>query len=440
VAEVTATLTSRDCVIRSAEKWASFFEGDRGWANVVSGFRARNVRGRALKATAIERGWRIDHAGPCTVEVRYRVDFAFGRRQWEAGNEQVAYAGDDVVYTTGLPLFLLGDDGPARVTMRVPTGWRVASPLPRDGEALSFSASNHSSLLENTWVIGDAFVRDFAAGSFTVTIALLGDMRAGADVLADAFGRIVPRYTALAAPPDGSRYMFVVFPGPEDGESFRDSFAVTTVHPPTVRNRIVWGNHLSHELLHYWMGHLLAPSTEAEDSLQWFIEGVTEYIANKTLFRQGLLSEVDYMNLLGRRLGVYELTRVNPNFMEVSPAAAGAQKWRNRPLVYDGGASIGLCLDARIARGSGGARGIEDVVRALLARHRDGTPFTLQEVVDESSAAAGVDFSDFFSRYVSGLERIPIEECARDAGYDVLSHGYAVFLERVSSSPSQPQR
>lgn len=85
----------------------------------------------------------------CDVELTYRVDFSFGRKKWPAGNEQVALLIDRSIYTTGLPLFVLGaGERPAVVRFEIPDQWQVSTPWALTGAPLEYLAPDRKTLLE----------------------------------------------------------------------------------------------------------------------------------------------------------------------------------------------------------------------------------------------------------------------------------------------------
>jgi predicted metalloprotease with PDZ domain len=428
---VVAHLRSKSCTFRTSDHWADFFPDDkRGWFRFISDVSATQS-GKPVKIEAVDHGFHVSSAAPCELSVQYKVDFAFGRQQWPSGNEQVAYTDASAIYTTGLPLFLLDDDaGPSTIKFELPADWRVATPwepIARD----RYRARDREALLSNTLVFGRAFIQTFDAQNFHVTVALLGNLAPSATLVSSTFTALVPDFTDMFGDKSPGRYMVALIPGPEDGESYTDSFAVATSEAPTELNKIVWANHLAHELLHYWMGGKISSAESDTASLEWFTEGFTEYLANRALADENIYSEEQFLDRMGRHLGAYVMTRENPNFQKVTPIQSGAHKWANRPLVYSGGATIGFCLDGRIRKASGGKRSLRDVMRALYrAQTVDHKPLTLRAIANEASRAAGQSLDDFFKRHVEGTDALDLKACAADHGLVARVHNNDVFLTR----------
>jgi predicted metalloprotease with PDZ domain len=339
------------------------------------------------------------------------------------------------VYSTGLALFVVGDEGETEVSVEVPRGWQFASPWEPVGRG-RYRAVNHAALIDNTFVVGKSAVQAFTAGQFTVEVALLGQPASSAQALQSAFSRVAPRLVQIFGDDRKGRYMIVLIRGPEDGESYESSFAVATENAPTATNRIIWANHLSHELTHYWIGTSIAPTDDDDAKYKWFTEGFTEYTANLALFEVGVYSRADFESRMVRHFGTYLLTRENPLFMKTSLEAAGEHQWQNRPLIYSGGATLAFCLDSQIRRASRGQRTIADLLRRLFARSQKGEHFTSDAFVAETSKLTGVPMNKFYSDFVEGTKVLPIEECAVARNMTVLVHGYDVFV--VDGGPNGP--
>ena len=152
----------------------------------------------------------------------------------------------------------------------------------------------------------------------------------------------------------------------------RISFAVSTEHALSADNRIVWGNHLAHELTHYWIGQAIAPSSDNDDALKWFTEGFTEYLANRALLETRIIDPAEFRELMAHHMSNYLLTRENPFFMNTSLQDAGGKAWSNRPLIYSGGAVFAFCLDERIRKDSNRRKDLSTAMRDLFNEAEDG--------------------------------------------------------------------
>jgi len=429
-ASVRARLQVVDGVVEMSDFWASFFEDPRGWASFVRGVAARDSAGRRLSVKAIRGSrWLIGggYSGP--IELTYDVDFEFARQQWPAGNEQVALVSGMSLYTTGLPLFIYSaTTARASVVIQVPDDWKVSTSWAR-APANGYTATDRDRLLRNALAVGRYHAEEIAAGGMQLRIALLGPMAQSAEVIRQTFRAILDYFVTLFEDRSAGQFLMVVLPGPNDGEAYFDSFASSQPEVPTLANRLVWGGSLAHEFFHYWNGKRIDSDPEWRSERQWFSEGFTEFYANRALHDLGMIDGDTYLEVVSQSISMHLLWASNPYFADVTIKDAGTRKWPNRPGVYDSGFAVGFCLDGIIREQTGGARGLDDLMREMNRRFgRTGTHYRYEDVVEVASFVAGSDLSPFFQRYVTGKTPLPVPACAGRVGLDALVDGYHAYL------------
>ena len=132
---------------------------------------------------------------------------------------------------------------------------------------------------------------------------------------------------------------------------------------------------LTHETLHNWLNGL------GEETSQWWSEGSTSYYTPVLAYRAGLTDLDQFaaaMNDLARLY--YENPRSQLPNDEVtrlffSDGDAQVVPYQRGPLYF-------AQLNARIRRASDGRRGVDDLVKALLAARRTGGPYSKGAWVD----------------------------------------------------------
>lgn len=403
----------------------------RGWATFVRDLRATDGSGREIPLTPIDSiaAWSLPEsvAGPLTLE--YDVDLAFAHEPYPPGNEQAGQAFEDALYLVTKPLFVVSEAvGAAAVEFSLPAGWDAAAPWERiesaNGVAASFRVPDNQSLLRNSLIVGRFGTIRLQEGGIDLTLALPGAMREVEPLVGSALGGPLRRFLALfPGSPPGAYLMTFFYAAAEDGESFLDSSAFTTTQPVIPDGAILWANFLAHELLHFWIGQRIRGEEYATS--QWIGEGFTEYLANLTLVREGIVDELTFRRKAEKHVGNYLYYQWSSAF-ETPILEAGQRKGYNRFGVYDGGWVVALCLDARLRQRSDGVRTFEDLLGALWAEFgRPGIPYRHDEFVATASAVAGEDLSGFFAEYVAARETLPVEECLRTLGYTLYAKQYA---------------
>ncbi|HWL27790.1 MAG TPA: peptidase M61, partial [Burkholderiaceae bacterium] len=189
---------------------------------------------------------------------------------------------------------------------------------------------------------------------------------------------------------------------------------------------------VSHEYFHTWNVKRIKPAVfapydlrrEAHTGLLWVFEGFTSYYDDLMLLRAGVISQDDYLRLVGK---VISNVRRAGGRTKQSVAESSFDAWtryykqdENSPnaLVsyYTKGSLVALGLDITLRHATHGEKSLDDVMRLLWDRYgrefytgsadagvaEDAMPALIQE-------ATGVDVSDFIARYAYGREDVPLE-------------------------------
>ena len=168
-------------------------------------------------------------------------------------------------------------------------------------------------------------------------------------------------------------------------------------------------------------------SQEMHTELLWVFEGITSYYDDLLLLRSGLISESDYLELLGQTV-----TRVirGHGRRRQSVADSSFDAWTKfykqdansgNAIVsyYAKGALIALALDLKLRSETGGRVSLDDVMRACWSRWGEtgeGMPELGLEAV--SAEVSGLDLGDFFDATVRGTGELPLEQLLSEHGVD----------------------
>jgi predicted metalloprotease with PDZ domain len=243
------------------------------------------------------------------------------------------------------------------------------------------------------------------------------------------FVPVLHEYLRIFPQTPATHMYFAFFHGAEEnGEGYLNSTTLTMVDAITPVDRIFWTNLLAHEIFHHWNGGLLVPRDDEKAS--WFTEGVTEYIANRTLIRTSLISQSLFLKKLETHVGMYNYWIWAPPFQKSSLQSAVADgdgdKNINRPGIYDGGVVAAFCLDTMIQKQTYGRKSLEDLLRLMMTRYGlPGMQWALSDLVRDASEVAGTPLDGFFSRYIAARERLPVKQCLADAGFDAALAEYS---------------
>lgn len=148
-----------------------------------------------------------------------------------------------------------------------------------------------------------------------------------------------------------------------------------------------------------WNGGLVRPT----DSASWFLEGGTNYFADLALLGTGLGSKSDLKIF---DAWIYYKSKLSL----VDEPLAGTS---STEMIYLKGELVTYLLNERIEEATGGQKNIYDFASYLFQNYNQRV-LSNDDILQAVNAATGQDFSDFFSKYVYGTERIQSAEL--DAG------------------------
>ncbi|NYT65668.1 M61 family metallopeptidase [Alcaligenaceae bacterium] len=195
---------------------------------------------------------------------------------------------------------------------------------------------------------------------------------------------------------------------------------------------------VSHEYFHTWNVKRIKPAVfapydtlrENHTRLLWVFEGFTSYYDDLMLLRSGVITETDYLRLLGKTISNVQRS---PGQFKQSVAESSFDTWtrfykqdENSPnaLVsyYTKGALVALGLDLTLRHASNDKHSLDDVMRLMWERYgRDfyqgqalGIPEdAMGRLIQE---ACGIDVADFITRYAHGTEELPLQQLLENAG------------------------
>ncbi|MEX2151960.1 MAG: hypothetical protein WD825_01400 [Gemmatimonadaceae bacterium] len=397
-----------------------------GWATFVRDLSAR-IDGRPAALTPLHgAAWAV--SGGTEVTLTYRIDLGFTRTPWPAGNEQAGAAFGNALYVIGRPLFIVGNvTTVSRVEFVLPAEWQVSTPWGSTGSSgRAFDVPSVTELTRNALVVGAYPSVRLGSGAFDLELALPGQSRTVASLVEPVLQRVLLTYLDLFPDTPRTKYLMSFFrAAADDGEAFSSSASFTTTDSVTASNAIIWGNFLAHELMHFWNGQRIRGASPRA-SWRWLAEGFTEYYANVTLARAGVIAQDLFLKKAERHIGNYLYFATAPALPRMSLVEAGANTSLHRFGVYDGGWTAALCLDGLIREASGDRRSLDDFMRELWRQFgAAGRGYTLSGLDSLANDVAGSNLGSIVRAYAETREALPVAECLSRIGLMAATKGYA---------------
>ena len=343
-------------------------------------------------------------------------------------------------YGNGANLFFYVDgrkDEPQEVAFRLPRRWKVSMALPLRGGA--FRAASYDELVDSPFECGTHRTLAFRVKGVPHTLAIWGSgNEEPARLVRDLRGLVVEASSLFGGLPY-ERYLFLVHlaPGARGGLEHRASQAVA-LDPWAFRPEKAYRDALllfSHELFHAWNVKRIRPEAlgpfdytrEIHTKDLWAMEGVTSYYEVLLAVRAGLVTPAQgfeqwaaswsgHLETPGRRVQSAETASFDTWIRFYRPDENSVNVAES---YYRRGQLLGLALDLTLRAGTGGRRGLDDVMRLLWRRwgskgrgYPDGA---IEEAVSRVLGSAA-KARRFFDRYVRGTESPDLARLLKTAG------------------------
>ena len=414
-------------VLLSLPAWTPGAYEIRYFARNVSAFAARQGNAPARWEKADHDTWRV------FVEGRRPVTVSFTYRAARLDNAE-AWSQSDFLFFNGTNLFMYPEDGspvfPARVRVVAPPDWKVATAMQRAEGRGTFSAASYHDLVDHPFFVGRfdldstlvagkwMYFATYPAGSVT------GEGRA---VAWDQLTKIARNQAALFQDVPWRSYwvLQIVDSSLTSGSGLEHADSHVDILAPGFVGTASLGSLYAHEIFHAWNVKRIRPAEmfpyrydrPQPSTLLWISEGVTDYYADLSTVRTGVITEQQFFNVTVSK--ITEVENAPPSALEDESVSAWiAGEAGGSEIYYSKGSLAALMLDIMIRDATDNRASLDDVMRDLYARtHRQNRGLTLDDWWGAvQRAAGGKSFREFHARYVDGREPYPMAQVLAIAG------------------------
>ena len=308
-----------------------------------------------------------------------------------------------------------------------------------------YQADNYDDLIDHPVEIGTQSEFEFTVENTTHKMALTGIHRADDERLKQDVTKICQTHCSMFGElPEINEYIFLTmvtgdgYGGLEHRSSTslmcsRDDLPLKTEsNEPNEKYRNFLGL-CSHEYFHTWNIKRIKPkqffpynlTSETYTRQLWAFEGITSYYDELALVRSKVISIESYLELLGQTMT--RVLRGKGRFNQ-SIAESSFEAWTKfykqdesapNTIVsyYAKGALLALCLDLTIRKHSDDEKSLDDVMRYLWQHYgKTSTGLAEGEIEKIVSDISETDLSDFFEKYLYGVEELPLADLLADVG------------------------
>lgn len=446
----TATVPNEELLVMPVWTPGSYLV--REFERNVQDFTAKDAAGQPLKWEKTNKNtWKVTTNGSRDWHAYYRVYANELSVRTSELNSSHAYwnSANLLMYLDG---FL---KSPSTVRVLAPDVWKIATGLPGVADQRNtfraenfdvlydspFEVSNFKSLLFNVKGVPHRIVID-GEGNYDPE-RMRRDVQKIVETQVELMGGEVPYrdYTFIlhlrSNAGGGLEHLNSTSLGyPRFGFTIRGGDRATSASPNAGEGQRDYRSFLSlvaHEFFHLWNVKRIRPDAlgpfdytqENYTKLLWVAEGITDYYADVSLRRAGLISEGDFLSATARSFQALQNT---PGRLVQSVEESSYDSWikfyrpdentvNSQVSYYDKGAILGLLLDLEIRKRSNGAKSLDDVLRYLYTeffkKERNYTPSDFQKAAE---MAAGGSLEEFFAKYVRSTDELDYNSALEAAG------------------------
>lgn len=393
--------------------------------------------GQILKwRRSLDDGWTINVEVPAGVnEVHATLDFLSETEEegaYTSGRSATAKLA--VISWNQLLLYPKGwtaDQINFSASLRLPSGWKFATPLPvasQSGDEVRFSTTSLYTLVDSPVLTGEYLKAVALNQGQTPAVEL--DVAADSAVALeppsdvwDNYRNLVKQATTLFGATHYRDYHFlyslsenVAHFGLEHHESNDSRSDERTLIDPQLR--ILHGALLTHEYVHSWNGKYRRPADlttpdyqqNMRDDLLWVYEGLTEYLGDVLAARSGIWTPDQYRDELARTAAMmdHRTGRVWRNLQDTADFAPELyfsshawEAWRRGVDFYEEGELDWFWVDTIIREQSKGKKSIDDFCH--LFHGAPSTPpmvktYTFDDVVNALNQIVPYDWRGFWTQ------------------------------------------
>jgi predicted metalloprotease with PDZ domain len=316
----------------------------------------------------------------------------------------------------------------------VPAGWHAAAQLASVPDASAFSAESYDKLVDAPVEIGkfEEFRFDEGGAHYRVVVDGKDWHR---ERLENSLKHITAYETKLMGGAPFPEYTFFFHFGSyqEVGGGGMEHSNCTAISVPSGDSA---AGVAAHEFFHAWNVKRIRPQTlepvdftkEQYTRALWFAEGVTSTYGSYALARSGLWNTEQFYGEVAAQITDLDSPPARLwQSVEESSLDAWLEKYDDyrKPdrsiSYYNKGEIDGMLLDLAIRDATDNHKSLDDVMRAMNDQFAKPGRFyddstSIREVAEK---IAGVNFDDFFARYVAGTDEIPYDTLLAPAGLEL---------------------
>jgi predicted metalloprotease with PDZ domain len=342
---------------------------------------------------------------------------------------------------------------PVRLEIEPPNGWRIVNGRTDKSGQREWQFPNWDIMIDTPTEIApnwteDKFIVD--GKQYQVVVHSMGSEGGKRPALVRDIEKIVRAEHAMWGPPEFDSYTFLIHFANDghSGDGMEHLTSTQIIQSGALADAETYQDALdtvAHEFFHVWNVKRLRPielgpwdfTRPANTRGLWIAEGITNYYGHLMLRRAGLSDDKRLLDTLAKQIGEVdnspgshlmsaEESSLSAPFIDDAPHAQQTNLDNTSISYYPKGEIIGVVLDLLIRGKTHGKASLDEVMRRMYDEfylkspnatyYLRGRGYKNEDFEQMVSQVAGTDMSDFFKRYVRGVEAPPYEEAFAQVG------------------------
>jgi predicted metalloprotease with PDZ domain len=336
---------------------------------------------------------------------------------------------------------------PVYLEIDAPGGWRVVNGRMESAEQRLWQFPNYDILIDTpTEIAPDWTVDEFKVDgkTYRVVVHSFGEEGGKRAALVRDIEKIVRAEVAMWGAPEFETYTFLIHFAADDrsGDGMEHLTSTQIIEAGALADAGTYESALdtvAHEFFHVWNVKRLRPvelgpwdfTRPLNTRSLWIAEGITNYYGHLMQRRAGVWDDEQFFHTLalyiggvekspGSRLMSAEHTSLSAPFLDGGVHAQRTNLQNTSLSYYDKGEVLGIVLDLLIRGRTRGRASLDDVMRRMYDEfyikspkatyYLRGRGYTGEDFERVTTEVVGADMSDFFRRYVRGVDVPPYDE------------------------------
>lgn len=393
----------------------------REFSKNVEQLAVRDAGGQAVPFKKVSKNtWRIPTANNKKVDISYKV-YAF------EVSVRTSFVDDSHAFLSPTGIFMYVEGMlqlPATVAIRPYQSWKKVSTglEPVKGKAFTYYASDFDVLFDSPIEVGNQDIFEFTAAGVKHEVAMYGGGNYDKAKLSADMTKIIEAEMNIFKHMPNNRYVFIVhnFQSGGGGLEHLNSTVLGASRDGYTTERGYKGflSLVAHEYFHLWNVKRLRPealgpfdySNENYTTDLWISEGFTAYYDNLMLRRINAYTPENYLKILCEDIETVS-NQPGAGIQPVAESSFDAWIKYYRPnenskntgiSYYNKGAILGMVLDLEIINATRGAKGLDDVLKAMYDEYflKQKRGFTSEEFKAMAEKIGGISLDNFYRDYV----------------------------------------